>query len=105
MARSTSSSTTLLIAIILVITFPIWFAIGAALFGVIIGLFGAAIGTIAAIFGVCIAIIVLPFKLFFGWGDHSFHFPFFHTNNGFMILILIVIALIIVQRGKKVDKA
>ena len=91
-------------AIVLVVTFPIWFAIGAALFGLIIGLFGAAIGIIAAIFGVCVAIIVLPFKLLSGWGDHSFHFPFFHTNNGFIILILIVIALIIIQQGKKTGK-
>ncbi len=103
MARSSSGSSTLLVVVLLVLTFPIWFALLAALFGVVVGLFGAAIGVIAAIFGASIAIIALPFKLLFGFGD--FHFPFFQTGNGFVILLLLIVAFVLVQRGRKTGKA
>ncbi len=103
MARSSSGSSTLLVVVLLVLTFPIWFALFAALFGVVVGLFGAAIGIIAAIFGAGIAIIALPFKLLFGFGD--FHFPFFQTGNGFVILLLLIVAFVLVQRGRKTGKA
>ncbi|NOS55554.1 MAG: hypothetical protein HOP37_04775 [Cyclobacteriaceae bacterium] len=103
MARSSSGTSTLLVVVLLVLTFPIWFALLAALFGVVVGLFGAAIGVIAAIFGASIAIIALPFKLLFGFGD--FHFPFFQTGNGFVILLLLIVAFVLVQRGRKTGKA
>ncbi len=95
-ARSQSSSTSVLMIIILVITFPIWFAICAALFGVAIGLFGAAIGVVAALFGVIITIIVLPFKLIFGWGHWGWNwFPHFH--GGFWLITLVAVAALIVR--------
>jgi hypothetical protein len=98
--RTTSSSSTILLVIILIITFPVWIALGAALFGVIMGLFGAAIGVIGAIFGVMIALITLPFKILFGWGDWGWHgFPHFHYN-GFIIIALIIVAALIV-RGRR----
>ena len=99
-SRSDSCSSTVLLGIILIITFPIWFAVGAVLFGVAMGLFGAAVGIIAAICGVMVAIIALPFKLLFGWGDWGWHgFPHFHYN-GFWLITLIVIAALIVK-GRK----
>ncbi|MCX8491863.1 MAG: hypothetical protein ORN54_12430 [Cyclobacteriaceae bacterium] len=103
MTRSSSGTSTLLVVVLLVITFPVWFALLAALFGVAVGLFGAAIGIIAAIFGACITMIALPFKFFFGWGD--FHFPFFQTGNGFVIFLLLIVAFVLVQKGRKTRKA
>lgn len=97
--RNASSSSTVLLAIILIITFPIWFAAGAALFGVVIGLFGVAVGVIAAIFGGLIALIALPFKLLFGWHSGWHWFPHFHHNGFAMIALLIAAALIV--RGRK----
>jgi hypothetical protein len=47
--------------------------------------------------------IALPFKLFFVWGD--FHFPFFQTGNGFVILLLLIVAFVLVQKGRKTGKA
>ncbi len=105
MARSSSGLSTLLVVVLLVITFPIWFALLAAFFGVVVGLFGAAIGIVAAIFGACIAMIALPFKLFFGWGDYHFHFPFFQTGNGFVILLLLIVAFVLVRKGRRTGKA
>jgi uncharacterized membrane protein len=95
MARSSSGTSTLLVVVLLVITFPIWIAVLAALFGVV--------GIVAAIFGACIAMIAIPFKFFFGWGD--FHFPFFQTGNGFVILLLLIVAFVLVQKGRKTGKA
>ena len=94
-----SSSSTVLVAIILIITFPIWIAVFGALFGVMVGLFGAAVGVIAAIFGVAVTVIALPFKLIFGWGHWGWHgFPHFH--GGFWLITLVVIVALIV-RGRK----
>ena len=100
--RNASSSSTVLLAIILIITFPIWFAVGAALFGVVIGLFGVVIGVIAAIFGGLIALIALPFKLLFGWHSGWHWFPHIHYNGFVMIALIIVAALIV--RGRKSNR-
>jgi hypothetical protein len=98
MATRESSSSPLLIALILVLTFPFWIAIGGAIFGLVMGLFGVVIGIIAAVFGAIISLIVLPFKLIFGWGDwHGHWFP--HVN-GFWLAVIIIAAAMVV-RGRK----
>jgi hypothetical protein len=98
--RSDSSSPNVLLAIILILTFPVWFSVGAALCGVVIGLFGAAIGVVAALFGVMVSLIALPFKLLFGWGHLSWHiFPHFH-HGGFILIALIIVAALMV-RGRR----
>ena len=99
-ARNNTSSSTVLLAIVLIITFPLWFALGAALFGVVMGFFGAAVGVMGAIFGAMIALIALPFKLIFGWDDWGWHgFPHFHYNGCVLLAIIIIAALIV--RGRK----
>ena len=102
--RNASSSSNVLLAVILVLTFPIWISIGGALFGVVAGLFGAMIGVVAAVFGVMIGLIALSFKLLFGWGHGdgglSWNlFPAFHHHGLLLIAIVIIAALIV--RGKK----
>lgn len=97
--RNESTSTHILVIILLIITFPVWFALAAALFGVVAGLFGAMIGVFGAIFGGLMALITLPFKILFGW-HHGWHwFPHFHFNAFVMIAVIIVIGLIV--RNKK----
>ncbi len=84
-----------------------WFGIGAALFGVIIGLFAAAFGVIVALFAAAFAIVALPFKLLFGWGDGGWDDWGWHVHigphiNGFMIVaIIIMVALAIRSRDRK----
>ncbi len=98
--RNDSSFPTVLVALILIITFPVWFTIAAALFGVVVGLASVVVGVIAAIFGVMIALIALPFKLIFGWGHWGWHWiPHFHYN-GFIFIALVIAATLIV-RGRK----
>ncbi|NOS91698.1 MAG: hypothetical protein HOP30_07235 [Cyclobacteriaceae bacterium] len=105
MSRSTSTTTSLATIILLVITFPIWFSVGAGLFGAAVGIIGALFGVLVAIIGICIAVIAVPFKLLFGWGDdwgwHSdIDLPFFHTNNGFLVLILVAVMIVLIQKRK-----
>lgn len=103
--KSSSSGSTLLMVIILVLTFPIWLALGGALIGVIAGIFGAMIGLVAALFAGAVALIALPFKILFGWGEWSWHgpgiFSGFHGNGYAWLAMVIIAALIISKRSKK----
>lgn len=84
--RSSSTSPAALIAItfIVVITFPLWIGILGGAIGIVAGVFGAVIGAMAAVFG----ILLLPFKILF-------HF------NAFLILMVIIIAFLLVHKGRK----
>ncbi len=98
--RNASSSNNILLAILLIITFPVWFAAGAVVLGIAAGMFGAVIGILGAIFGVFMTLVALPFKILFGWSHAGWHwFPHFHFNAFVMIAVIIVVALII--KGKK----
>ena len=95
------NTSSILLVILLIVTFPIWFAIGAALFGVVAGIFGALIGIVAAVFGACVAIIALPFKLIFGWGSwHLGHwgFPFWDGHTFFWVAAIIFVILLLKNR-------
>ncbi len=94
----------------LIITFPFWIGILAALggilagvfgavFGIIGGVFGAIAGIIGGVFGVIAGIIAWPFKMVFGWHDWSW-WPHLHFN-GFVIASLIILAVLISRRNKK----
>ena len=103
-----SQSSTILIVLILLITFPVWMAAGAVIFGILAGVFGAVIGIFAALVGVCVALIALPFKILFGigswgWNDWGWHGIFPVHYKGFFFIVLIVIALLIVQGRKKLN--
>lgn len=96
----TNQSSSLLLVLILLVTFPFWIAAAAVVFGVAAGLIGAVVGIIAGIFGAIIGLIALPFKLVFGWHDWSWHFP--HGNfNGYVFLAFAIIALLIFQKRKR----
>lgn len=91
-----------LVAVLLIVTFPIWIGIAGGLFGLIIGLIGGAIGIVAgvfgAIFGVIGALIGGIFEMIFGWGDWDG--PHFHFNTFGFAVVLIIVALIVRARQK-----
>ncbi|CAN5579213.1 hypothetical protein BH10BAC4_BH10BAC4_18570 [soil metagenome] len=100
MSTRSDSGSSVLLALVLICTFPLWFGIGAGIVGIIIGLMGAVIGIVAGFFGVVIGLICLPFKILFGWGDwHHNFFPHFH-NNGFIFLAILIIAALIISKRK-----
>lgn len=97
----------LLIAFIVLITFPVWIGLIAGGFGLIVGLFGAIFGVIAAVFGVIFGIIGAIFEAIFGgmfsggWPDAHIHFPRIHMNGYAWAALIIVVALVISNRNKK----
>lgn len=96
--RNSSASNQVLVVLLLIITFPIWFAAGAAVLGIMAGLAGAVVGIFGALFGVLAAIIFLPFKLLFG-GVHGWHwFPHLHFNGYVLFAVIIIVALMVKRR-------
>ncbi len=97
-------SSSILIAIILVFTFPLWFGLGLGFIGLVIGLIGGAIGIVAGVFGAIIGVIAGIFKAIFhgvfGWGHHWNFFPHIHFNGFVFFSIIIVVALLISKRKK-----
>ncbi len=86
--QSKNSTTTVLIVLILVFTFPLWIGIAGGLFGLVVGLFGGMIGIIAGIFGAIVGV--------FGW-LFNWHWPFvgfFHWNIFWIVMILLAVVMI-----------
>ncbi|MCW5910523.1 MAG: hypothetical protein KIT62_05585 [Cyclobacteriaceae bacterium] len=96
-------SSTLLIVLILFITFPFWIGVGAGLFGMLAGLIGGLFGLIAGLIGAIFGIIGAIFKALFGWGGwhHSWHFNGPDMNAFTWFALLIIGALIITRNDKK----
>lgn len=104
MATNTSqkSSNTLLIFLLVLITFPFWIgffgmAVG-IVGGVLGGVFGAVFGVIGGLLGAFMGIITWPFKLIFGHG------PWFPHINGYVIALLVILAVVIAKRNSKNSK-
>jgi len=97
-------SSSILIAIILVFTFPLWFGLGLGFIGLVVGLIVGAIGIVAGVFGAIIGVIAGIFKAIFqgifGWGHHWNFFPHIHFNGFVFFSIIIVVALLISKRKK-----
>lgn len=99
---SNSTSSTLLI-ILLVITFPIWIGIAGGLIGLIVGLAGALIGIIVAVFSVIGSLLSGIFGAIFGvfdWGYGNFDFFDFSARKFIGVLLIIAVIAMIVQSKK-----
>jgi hypothetical protein len=101
MASNTSqkSSNTLLIFLLVLITFPFWIgffgmAIG-IVGGVIGGVFGAVFGALGGVIGAIMGIITWPFKMIFGHGDWFPHF------NGYVIAALVILVVFMARKKSK----
>lgn len=90
--QSKSSTSTLIVVLLVVFSFPIWIGIAGGLFGIIVGIFGAVFGIIAGVFGAVFGAIGGIFGWLFNW-----HWPFsgfFHWNIFTILFIVIIVALI-----------
>jgi hypothetical protein len=99
-------SSSILVVLIILLTFPLWFGLGMGLFGLVAGLIGGLFGLIAGLFGAIIGIIAGIFKAIFhgifGWGHSwNYDFPDYEMNGYVFLALLIVAALIITKRNKK----
>jgi hypothetical protein len=86
---TTKSSSALLIVLLVLITFPFWIGLFAAVVGTVGGVFGAVFGVIGGLLGAFFGIITWPIKALFGHGDW---FP--HINGYTIVVIAIVVYLI-----------
>ena len=92
--KSTSkSSSTLLIFLLVLITFPFWIGIFAGAMGIVGGVlggvFGVVFGTIGSLFSALVGLITLPFKMLFGhnpWGPHF---------NGYTFAVIVILVFLI----------
>lgn len=99
--KTKSSSNTAIIAIILILTFPLWIGILGASFGLVMGVFGAVFGVFAGLFGAVFggigALIGWLFNGLWGW-------PGVHVSiwgGKLVVLSIIVLAIILVSRRTK----
>jgi hypothetical protein len=94
---------TILLVLILIITFPAWIALAAVVFGLVVGIFGGIIGLIGGLFGGIFGLIGGIFGGIFGF--NSWHmgwdWPHFHFNGYVFFALLIVAALVINKRQKR----
>jgi MFS family permease len=98
-----SRTSTVLLILILVITFPVWIALAAVVFGLTVGIFGGLIGLVGGIFGAIMGLIGSLFGLIFGSPDLHFgwDWPDFHFNRYVFFALLIVVALVISKRQRR----
>ena len=96
MQSSKSSTSTVLIVLLIVFTFPIWIGIAAGLFGVIAGIFGAVVGIFAGVFGALFGLIGGLFGWMFDWHPFTgwFHTPIF-------VIASVAIVILLITRSKK----
>jgi len=91
--QSKSSTSTVLVILLIVCTFPIWVGIAAGIFGLMAGLIGAVFGILAGVFGAVFGIVGSIFGGIFHWGGG------FHWN--FLTILLIVGIIVLISRPRK----
>jgi hypothetical protein len=105
---------TILIVLILIITFPAWIALAAVVFGLVVGIFGGIMGLIGGLFGGIFGLIGGIFGAIMGligsifgaiFGFDSWHtgwdWPHFHFNGYVFFALLILAALVINKRQNR----
>jgi hypothetical protein len=95
-----SSTSTVLLVIVLLLTFPVWIGIAGAIFGVAVGVVGGIFGAIAGVFGAIFGLIGGLFGWIFDWSEQGIHFPFFFPTKIFVLAFLVLLILLI-SRSKK----
>lgn len=98
------TTTTLLIVLIVIFTFPVWIGILGGLFGIVMGLFGAAFGIVGAIFGIVFGGIGSLFGSFFHWSWHPWHFGFLGAKLFWFLFIVVLAAILLKPKSRIVKK-
>jgi MFS family permease len=102
-AMTMQRTPTVLLVLIIIITFPFWIALAAVVFGLVVGIFGGIIGLIGGIFGGIVGLIGGIFGGIFGFD--SWHWgwslPHFHFNKYVFFALLIIAALVINKRQNR----
>lgn len=95
-------TSSLLLILVVIFTFPIWIGLAGGLFGITIGLAGGLFGMVMGLFGAIIGVVASVFKfLFMGvTGFHDFHGLHFFSHPAIWMTCLIVAAIIIFSANR-----
>lgn len=93
-SNTRSGTSTILIVLLIIFTFPIWIGLAGGLFGLVMGLIGAAIGIVAGVFGAFVGGIGSAFGGMFGW----------HGSFGCNTLLAIALVFAIVMLAKSTSR-
>ena len=102
-ARTSSGTSTVLIVILVLITFPFWIGILGAAFGLVVGAFGAVIGVFGAMIGAIFGGIGALIGAIFNWGDwdHFGEFGFHFWNGKFFAIMLVTLLVALAIRPRR----
>jgi hypothetical protein len=98
--RTSSSTSTVLIVLLVVLTFPLWIGLIGGLFGLIFGIFGAVFGIIAGVFGAVFGMIGSIFGWIFHW-DAPFNFHMGFLGIKAFTIIAVIFLVIYLARGRR----
>lgn len=96
-----SKGASILLALVLLFTFPLWIGLIAGGFGLLMGIFGALFGIISGIFGALFGILGGLFT--WEWPGMHLVFPHFHLN-GFTTAVLIIVIALLIAKGRAGNK-
>lgn len=94
-------SSSIVLLVIIVFTFPIWIGLAGGLFGLVFGLIGGFFGLLGGLIGGFFGMIGAIFGGIFGWGDHwgDVHWHHSHHNGFWIVLAIIAIAIALRKRS------
>lgn len=98
--QSKSSTSSILIVVLIIFTFPVWIGLIGGLFGIIAGVFGAVFGAFGAILGGIFGAFGALLGGFFGW-IFDWDCPGYGDWNGLTIAI-IILAVVLLSRSRKI---
>jgi hypothetical protein len=93
-----SSASTLLIVLLVILTFPFWIGIAGGLLGLVVGVFGGIVGALGSIIGALGSGLGHFFGGLFSWTHIGF--PFVSIPKGLLIAVLILVVVLISKSRK-----
>lgn len=100
--QTRNNSSKILLAVLLILTFPLWIAIGGIMIGLLAGIIGGTFGIIGAIIGTIFGIIGSVFGWIFDWDHFEIDLPFTIWNTKLFVLSAIVLIIVLVTRSRKI---
>lgn len=95
--KTHNNSTGILIAIIAILTLPIWIGVVGGLFGLVIGGIGGLIGLVAGAFGLFIGALGSLVSAIFSWSPWGFGF----WGSKFFTIAFVVVLVALAIRARK----
>ena len=96
-----TKSTTVIVALLVIISFPIWIGLAGGIFGLVFGLIGGIFGLFGAILGAIFGAIGAMFEWIFGGMFHWHHFHGIHFSKLCVLGLVVLVIALAVKSNKK----